>query len=280
MGFTNIMIFSKHLKGLPLADAAKSLVAAGIHAVDLTVRKNGHVEPTAVEDQLPAAAQTLKQNGIRIGMITTEITDPANPLTGRILRTAAKLGVTHYKLGYYPYQGFGTLRAQRQEVAAKLKDLAAMNLELGIHGGFHNHCEDSFGASIWDIDFVLNGISPKAIGLYFDPMHATVEGGSAGWLMAMDLLADRITMLAVKDFHWVVGKHGYGGGRLHSIEMCPLESGNTQWPQVIEILKKINFDGPISFHGEYQGKFSFRDLTSQQVIEQTAADLKVFQSWL
>ncbi len=280
MGFDNIMIFSKHLKGLPLADAARMLAARGIHAVDLTVRKGGHVEPPEVDDQLPAVAQTLKANGIRIGMITTEITDAANPLTLRILRTASKLGIRYYKLGYYGYKGFGTLRAQRQEVAAKLKDLAAMNTELGIHGGFHNHCEDSFGASIWDIDFVLNGIAPKAIGLYFDPMHATVEGGSAGWLMAMDLLCDRITMLAVKDFRWVNGKHRYGGGRLHSMEMCPLEAGNTQWPMVIDILKKINFDGPISFHGEYQGKFSFQDLTSEQVIEQTASDLKVFRSWL
>lgn len=280
MGFDNIMIFSKHLKGMPIADAARMLAARGIHAVDLTVRTNGHVEPPAVEDQLPATAQTLKENGIRIGMITTEITDAANPLTGRILRTATKLGIGYYKLGYYGYKGFGTLKAQRREVAARVKDLAAMNMEIGIHGGFHNHCEDSFGASVWDIDFVLSGISPKAIGLYFDPMHATVEGGSAGWLMAMDLLCDRITMLAVKDFRWVDGKHRYGGGRLHSMEMCPLESGNTQWPQVIGILKKVNFDGPISFHGEYQGKFSFRDLTSEQVIEQTASDLKLFRSWL
>jgi sugar phosphate isomerase/epimerase len=280
MGFANVMMFSKHLKGLGLADAAGRLKAAGFSAIDLTVRPGGHVEPSAVEDELPRAAQVLKDNGIRIGMITTEITDAANPLAARILQAALRLGITHYKLGYYHYRGFGTLRKQRTEVAARLKDLAAMNLSLGIRGGYHNHCEDSLGASCWDIDAVLGDIPRTAIGVYFDAMHATVEGGSGGWRMAMDLIADRIIMLAVKDFRWVDGKHRYGGARRHSIEMCPLDVGNTAWPKVIDILRTVGFDGPISFHGEYQGQHSFKDLTSEQVIEQTAKDLELFRSWV
>jgi hypothetical protein len=87
-------------------------------------------------------------------------------------------------------------------------------------------------------------------------------------------------MLAVKDFRWVEGKHRYAGGRRHSVEFCPLDGGNTPWPQVIKLLKQIRYDGPISFHSEYQGSHSFADLTPRQVVEQTAKDVALFRSWL
>ena len=88
--------------------------------------------------------------GVDIGMITTEIVDADSSLTENVLRAAVKLGVRHYKLGYFHYDGFGTLDRQRREVKSKLRDLAQLNTSLGISGGFHNHSDDFFSASQWD----------------------------------------------------------------------------------------------------------------------------------
>lgn len=274
------MMFSKHLQGIPLAEAAERVREIGITKLDLTVRPGGHIEPAVAKDALPAAAESLGRQGVEIGMITTNILDASDLHTIDILRTAASLGIRHYKLGYYRYKGFGTLRAQRSEIAAKLRDLVAVNLELGLHAGFHNHPDDFFGASVWDVDHVLTGLDPRAIGVYFDPSQATAEGGSGGWLMGLDLVQDRLTMLAVKDFIWADGKHRYAGARRHSIEVVPLAMGNTPWPAVIEILQTLDFQGPISFHAEYQGPFSWRDLSVDEVIKQTARDIKLFRKWM
>ncbi|MDQ3815592.1 MAG: sugar phosphate isomerase/epimerase [Armatimonadota bacterium] len=275
-----LMVFSKHLAGLPLDEVARRLVAMGIDAIDLTVRPGGHVEPERVEDELPRAAESLAAGGVRIGMMTTGITDARDPVTPKILQTAARLGISYYKLGYFMYAGFGTLKKQRAEVKARLQELAALNLEIGIHGGFHNHSDKFLGASLWDVHHVLEDIDPRALGSYLDAAHATVEGGSAGWLMGMDLLSDRITMLAVKDFRWVEGPRGYAGGRRNKTEWLPLADGNTQWPQILKYLHQIGFAGPVSLHSEYQGSHSFKDLTVDEVFEQTARDLAVFREWL
>jgi sugar phosphate isomerase/epimerase len=273
------MMFSKHLHGVPLEQAAKMLTGIGLRRIDLTVRSGGHVDPEQVENELPRIAHVLSTLGVTIGMITTEISDVHSPLTERVLRTAVTSGIRYYKLGYFRYGGFGTLDRQRREVKAKLRDLAQLNASLGISGGFHNHSDDFLGASLSDIDFVLDGVDPKAIGIYLDPAHAVIEGGSRGWMMGMDLVAPRITMLAVKDFHWVDGKHRYAGGRRQSVEFCPLSQGNTPWPEVLQILKSIHFDGPVSFHSEYQGALSFKDLTVAQVVNQTAEDVRWFERW-
>ncbi len=280
IAFERFMMFSKHLQGIPLEEAAERVREAGITALDLTVRPGGHVEPAVARDALPAVVELLARFDMRIGMITTNILDATEPHTHDILTTAAALGIRHYKLGYYRYKGFGTLRAQRSEIIARLRDLVALNIELGIHAGFHNHPDDFFGASVWDIDHVLTGLDPRAIGVYFDPSQATIEGGSGGWLMGLDLVQERLTMLAVKDYRWADGKHRYAGARRHSIEVVPLSLGNTPWPQVIAILNSIDFHGPISFHAEYQGAFSWQDLSVSEVIRQTARDIALFRQWI
>ncbi len=275
----DLMVFSKHLTGPPLEESARRLREFGVSAIDLTVRPKGHVAPERVADELPAVNERLHQVGSSVGMLTTNITDANDPTTRPILETAKKLGIKHIKLGYWDYAGFGTLHTQRREVKAKMKDLAAMAVTNSVTFGFHNHSDAYFGASLWDIEHVIADVPPQAVGLYLDPAHATIEGGSAGWEQGMDLLSDRIVMLAVKDFRWVEGKHRYAGGRRHSVEFCPLADGNTPWPAVLKRLKQVKFDGPISFHSEYQGVHSFADLTVDEVIAQTKRDVELFNTW-
>lgn len=273
---SQLCVFSKHLAGFPLDETARRLRALGISAIDLTVRSGGHVEPEQVADDLPTAAALLHREGVQIAMITTGITDAHDARTEPVLRAAKEAGIGYYKLGYFSYDGFGTLRRQRQEVTARFADLAALNVEIGIKGGYHNHSHNFFGANLADIAYALENVNPQGVGFYFDPTHATIEGGSSGWTMGLDLLRERMIMLAVKDFYWSNDGHGYGGGRRHKVIFCPPEQGNVPWPGVLQCLRESNFDGPISLHSEYQGSHSFRDLSTDEVFMQTGSDLKYF----
>ncbi|MDF2439628.1 MAG: hypothetical protein JWN98_612, partial [Abditibacteriota bacterium] len=129
-----------------------------------------------------------------------------------------------------------------------------------------------------DIAYVLEEIDPACIGLYFDAAHAGIEGGSSGWIQGLDLLAERVVMLAVKDYRWA--EHGYGGGRSFGVQWNPLENGNVPWPEVLKYIKQCGFNGPVSLHSEYQGNHSFRDLTTDEVFAQTARDVIVFRKWM
>jgi len=270
------LLFSKHIQNLPEATMASMVKDAGFAGIDLTVRTGGSIEPQYVQEKLPEMQEMLTSYQLQIGMITSEITAVTTPYARDLIQTAAQCGIRYLKLGYYHYSGFGTIKTLREQVKNNLKPLAELCGEYGIIAGFHNHSDVFFGASLWDIAEVIDALDPKTVGLYFDAAHATIEGGSAGWQMGMDLLADRIIMLAVKDFRWVNGKHRYAGGRHQSVEMCPLEDGNVDWQSVIKNLRQKGFTGPVSFHGEYQGAHSFADLSPAEVIEQSARDLKFF----
>ena len=99
----------------------------------------------------------------------------------------------------------------------------------------------------------------------------TVEGGLSGWQQGIDLLQDRIRLIAVKDFGWV--RSSSDGKVAWRPQMVPLEEGIVRWPEVFACLRQIGFDGVVSLHSEYQGSHSWRDLSLDELIEQTRADL-------
>lgn len=261
------MVFSKQLTGRPLDETAGRLAEMGLPELEITVRPKTAIEPGLVEEALPRLSAQLDSAGSGIGMISTHITSVSTPHAEQVLRTAAALGIRHYRLGDRRYEGFGTLRRQREEVKAELYDLAAMNREIGMTGLFHNHSNRCFGAVPADLDYALDDIAPAEIGIYFDPVHAVIEGGSAGWLMGLDLLSERIAALGVKDYHWLDSKDGYAGARRHSVQLCELGTGNVPWAEIAAILNQISFDGPVSFYGGGRAKHSNEQLSLDGLIE-------------
>lgn len=274
------MVFSKHLTGMPLTDAARRLKERGISSLDLTVRPGGHVLPERAADDLPRIHSDLAAMGVRIGMITTGITATDSPYTETILRTAARLGIGYYKLGYYSYKGQGTLRKARDEVRARVRDLAALNRTIGIRGGFHNHSGANIGASLWDVDHILGDLPNTQMGAYLDPAHATIEGGLDGWRLGLDLIAPRVIMVAVKDFRWTSPKNATQDTKRNAVrwrpQFCPLNQGNVAWETVFGTLKQSGFDGPVSLHIEYETK----NAPPAETIEITTQDGALLRRWL
>lgn len=239
-------VFSKHLQDYDFAKLGPAVKEIGVEAVDLTVRPNGHVLPEEVKDRLPEAVSTLKAEGVSVAMITTAILAADEPHTRDILETAAAQGIKFYKLGYYKYEGFGTLRNALAEIKAKLCGIAAMAKDLGIRAGYHNHSGNNIGALPLHVKELIADTDPEAMCAYFDIGHAAVEGAASGWLQGFDDLADRIHMLALKDLQ--VGPTAKDG-----VKVAAMGEGLVQWEKYIPALKTIeNQIGPASFHCEYR----------------------------
>jgi L-ribulose-5-phosphate 3-epimerase len=246
-GKVSVCLFSKPLQALDCGELAKFCATLGIPGVDLTVRPEGHVLPDRVTKELPSAVQTLRSAGVQVPMITTAIVDPQDADTLPIIQTAGDLGIPHLKLGYYSYQQFEDIPGQLIQIRSKVKAIGEICEKHKIQAGFHNHSGAYVGAALWDVHEVLQGIPDAWVGAYFDPAHATIEGGDAGWKIGMNLLLSRIAMVAVKDFRWL----RVPGKRHSEAEFGPLGEGEVRWEEFFAFLKKADFSGPISLHVEF-----------------------------
>jgi len=188
---------------------------------------------------------------------------------------------------------------------ADLDGIEALAKRLNLRANLHIHSGDHMTAQapiVWDL---IRDRDPKAIGAYVDPGHMFTEGGRDGWRQGLDLLGDRIALVAVKDVAWEAHDslapvlRGEGGGEglqtrigesrdfpndasnpspqpapLSTGEreqrrwrVVPLGSGIVDWVAVFICLRQLNFNGWMSMHSEY------KDLTADQVLAQTQDDL-------
>ena len=240
-----IAVFSKHLQWLPFADVGPAIAESGFRAVDLTVRPGGHVLPERVDDDLPRAVESLRRSGLTVPMITTGITDARDRVTRRVLETARKLGVSHYRMGYWTFPANVPPLQALREMKPRAQELASLNREIGIRGGYQNHVGTRVGGSVWDLGVLLEGIAPDGLGVQYDIRHAVAEGGES-WPVTLRMIAPHIDTIAVKDFHWARRADGRWEPR-----SVPIGDGMVRFPAYLRQLLALGALPPTTVHFEY-----------------------------
>ncbi|MGI6419556.1 MAG: sugar phosphate isomerase/epimerase family protein [Thermoguttaceae bacterium] len=268
--------FTKSFKDWDIPTVCRRFREIGLDGLDLTVRRGGHIEPSDVAERLPAAARSVLEAGSEILFITTDITE-ATPEAERTLSTAARLGITRFKLGYYRYKPFGDLAAQLDATRRQIGGVIQMAKKFGILPCVHIHSGEylpSHGTQLYQL---ISEYSPDQVGAYVDTLHTALEGGGDGWRQGLDLLAPWIKLVAVKNFRWVEGNRDKHGQVRWKHVVAPIADGISPLPDYVATLRKIGYDGVYSLHSEYQGSSSFADLDAEECLKQTAADLAFFR---
>jgi sugar phosphate isomerase/epimerase len=242
-----LCIFSKHMPKLSYDELGRVSREIGFGGVDLTVRPKGHVLPERVAQDLPRAVEAIRAHGLEVPMITTDLKSAADPAARPTLSTAGRLKIPFWKAGYWRYKTGEDPEKQIAELKPVVNALAAIGSEYGVAAGLHNHSGDNIGSAVWDYRELLHALDPRWMGYYFDPAHATIEGGLYGHTLATELALKNLKMVALKDFYWMKKS-----GRW-TVNWCPLGEGMVDWSKFFRALAQARFTGPISLHLEYPG---------------------------
>lgn len=259
-----VCAFIKFLQSLSYDEMAKRVADIGFDGIESTVRAKGHVLPERVKEDLPRQLEAVKEQGLDITIMTTDVLRVDDPYTEDVLRTGASLGLKRYRMGFYRYDPNRSVMEQLNEIRPQLRDLAELNRELGVTAVYQNHCGAKYvGAPIWDLCYLLDGVPVEEVGAAFDIRHATIEGGLS-WPLEYDIIKPHLGAVFMKDFQWVGKKP----------EHVPLGEGRVDKKFLKQHLDS-GIDCPISLHVEY--------LKKGDADENTAAlrrDYKTLLSWM
>ncbi|MBZ5622707.1 MAG: sugar phosphate isomerase/epimerase [Acidobacteriia bacterium] len=242
-----VAIFSKHLQFVAGEELAKAARDIGFDDIDITVRKGGHVAPERVRQDLPPLVATIRQHGLGVPMITTDIVDTETPFTEDILATMSELGIRNYRWGGYKYSASQPYAAQLDQMKPRIAKLAALNSRHHVCAMYHTHSGTGVvGASIWDLHILLKDLDPNAVGVNYDVGHAVIEGGVGGWINSFRITGRHLRGIAVKDFLWAKDAKGNW-----QPQWKPLGEGMVRFPQFFGMVAEANFAGPLQVHFEY-----------------------------
>jgi sugar phosphate isomerase/epimerase len=276
-----VAIFSKHLQFLRGESLAKGAAEIGFDGVDLAVRKGGHVEPESVSKDLPVLVGLLRQHGLQVPMITTDIADANSPHAEEVLRAMHELGIRYYRWGGFKYDYSIPMAAQLEALKPRVAKLAELNKRYNATAMYHTHSGVGLvGASIWDLHIVLQDFDPEAVGINYDIAHANIEGGFGGWINSFHISGKHLRGIAVKDCLW--SKDSSGAWKSSFV---PLGTGMVHFGQFFGMVKQSGFSGPLQLHFEYplggadNGKTNIT-IPQEEVFSAMRRDLKQVRMYL
>ncbi len=266
-----IVVFSKVYQDLKLNfDEAAALTAeAGIDGIDCPVRPGGEFLPENAARELPEYAAALKKRGLQVPLLTTAITDVSSPCAEDILRTAKKLGVQYYRLGFVLRKPDVPAGQQVREVRAQLKDLAALNQQVGIGAIFQNHSpagRSYVGGDLSDMYEIVKDFEPAQIGVAFDIGHAWVVHGE-DWHRHFEKLKPHIKVAYVKDVQRPTRWVPFGQGDIGSIGY-------------FKLLKEMGYRAPVSLHIEFDWSEGGKVRTRAALLKAVRDSAAVLRGWL
>jgi sugar phosphate isomerase/epimerase len=262
-----IVVFSKiyqELK-LDLEGAADLTAAAGLDGVDCPVRAGGEIEPDQVTEALPRYAKLLEQKKLKLHLITSGITRVNSPRAEEVLRTARKLGVPYYRLGFFEQDKGHSADQQVKEVRSALKDVAAMNQQLGIGALFQNH-SGSFGANLSDLREVVSGFDPAQIGVAFDIGHAILVHGK-DWVTHFEAIKSHLKVAYIKD-----ARHGGSWVRFGE--------GDIGQSGYFKRLRALDYQAPFSLHIEFDWSNKGKSRNRESLLNALRESRTVLKRWL
>jgi sugar phosphate isomerase/epimerase len=266
-----IVVFSKVYQTLKLDfDAAAAVTAeAGIDGIDCPLRPGGEILPEHVTNELPQYAAALKKRGLQLPLLTTAITSIASPCAEDILRTAKTLGVQFYRLGFVLRETDASAAKQVREFKAQLKDLAALNREVGIGAMLQNHSpagKSYLAGDLSEMYELVKDFEPAQVGVAFDIGHALVVHGN-DWRKHYEKLKSHLKIAYVKDVtragRWVP----FGEGDL----------GSTGY---FKLLKELKYQAPISLHIEFDWTEGGKSKTRPALVKALQDSARVLRRWL
>ena len=267
-----IVVFSKIYQELNLNfDRAAELTAlAGLAGVDCPVRGGGEILPEHATEQLPQYAEILGRRQLQIKLLTTDITSVSSPHAETVLRAAQKLGIKYYRFGFMSRPVGTPVDRQMSEVRAHLRDLSALNKELGLCILLQNHSPSEhtlyFGGDLREMEQAVEGFDPAQIGVAFDIGHALVVHGDE-WRKHFEALRPHFKIAYVKD----VTRTG---------KWVPFGQGDIGGTGYFKLLKEMKYHAPISLHIEFPWTEPGKPKSTERLTQVLSQSAQVLRGWL
>jgi len=266
-------MFTKHLEGMDVAGIIASLKAVGVQGADLCVRDGYPVNPGNIDKALPEAAKQFADAGLCIPLVTApgDFNRPDLDYADRYFGACGQAGVGHIKLGYWHWSPEKHYWDQLDEVRGWMEGFQKLSEKHGVKTVVHNHSGKSMGLNSCAAMNVVKGFDPKHVGIFSDPGHLSICGEPIE--MALDIVRDYLSVLAFKD---LVRQRPMGGTKQGTPVggTMRLGQGFGDWPALVKTLKRLDFEGPVSFHSEYVGE------PVETVMDLARIDVRFFNAML
>lgn len=255
-----LVLFSKNLPGDSIEELATQVKSLGFDSIELPVRPGYQCPPQRAASDLLPTIERLGELGVTVPIVTAPVLEPEETLTREIYDACGEAGVRFIRPGYWHVGdglGYWDLFAQAQR---QVKGLEELSRSAGVKTAIHVHSGSFLTPNCAATYRLIEECDPDYVGIYLSPPHMAIDGERVE--IGLGIVGDRLMVVDHKNFAWV--KQEVERQREPQWERAGVASweGLVNWPQVIELLRRVGYDDIICFHPEYSDRERMNEMVA------------------
>lgn len=208
------------------------------------------VDVDDIEADLKRAKEIADQHGLEMPVLGTYMRCNELPVVEAVMRAGASVGCRKLRVGPPSYDGSRPYQELFDETKADFEKVAALARKYEVQACVEMHM-GNITPSAGLAHRLVSNFDPREVGVIFDPGNMVVEGFE-NYEMGLELLGPYLSHVHAKNCLWEKTGEEDGVAKWEW-RMAPVRGGQADWTTIVAALKKVGYDGWLSFEDFSEG---------------------------
>jgi sugar phosphate isomerase/epimerase len=251
------------LPELSVPEVVVKLAAYGYDGVEWRLHDDYHIKPLEIVEQAKLIKSLLDDHGLEVSCLMGYAPLPDVDQHKRVAEACAILGCARFRPGAVLYDG---THNYHDIYLAAIDDIGKM-LDAIADFGVKPVIETHFGTIAPSAALALRLVEqfePHRIGVNFDPANMIIEGRES-WQLGLELLGPYLDYVHAKNISWI------REGERWRWQFASLEEGQVDWREIASSLRRVGYNGYISFENFFQVPMRSRGFVGEDLTHYASA---------
>ncbi len=224
-----------------------------------------------IANDLTRAKQIADRHDLAMPILGTYMKCDAQPVVEAAMRAAASVGCPKIRVGPPNYDGGKSYPELFEQSLRDYEKVVALAGKYGVQACIEMHM-GNITPSAGLAHRLVSNFDPSHLGVIFDPGNMVVEGFE-NYQMALELLGPYLSHVHAKNCMWVNTQQNNGEANWEW-RMAPVKLGQADWKAIVAALKKVGYQGWLSFEDFSEGETRAKLTESLAYLKQLEAEVK------
>lgn len=220
-----------------------------IEKIDFWRGNKATVDASRLIEEAPRVRRLSDENGLAIPALGTYLSAENPAEIEKAMKAAKIMGCPQIRVGVPRYDGSRDYNELFKETVDRFAEVEMLTKKYDVKGNIEIH-HRTICPSASSTYRIVSNFDPDHIGVIYDPGNMTCEGYE-NWLMGLQILGPYLSHVHVKNAKWQLSI-GEGHSGWHPV-WCSLSEGFVDWREVLSALRKVGYDGWLSFEDFSEG---------------------------
>jgi len=221
-----------------------------IEKIDYWRGNKATVDASKLLEEAQRVKRLSDENDLAISALGTYLSTDNLVEVEKAMKAAKIMECPQIRVGVPRYDGSRNYNNLLKEAVKGFAEVEKLAKKYGVKANIEIH-HGTICPSASSVYRIVSNFDPNYIGVIYDPGNMIFEGYE-NWLMGLQILGPYLAHVHVKNAKWELSTEKDESRKWRPV-MCNLKEGFVDWSEILSALRKVGYDGWLSFEDFSEG---------------------------